>query len=47
MMVVPPGQTCIAVRRHTCTCSPMASVVSNCAALSEDALAVIHSGKNS
>ena len=42
MMVVPPGQTCIAVRRHTGTLAPMGSVVSKLAALSEGALAATH-----
>ena len=42
-MVVPPGQTCDAVRRHTGTPSlSTASVVSNCVSLSEGALAASH-----
>ena len=47
VVVVPPGQTCVAVRRQTGTIASTGSVVSKLAALSVDALAVSHSGENS
>ena len=46
VVVVPPGQTCVAVRRQTDTIASTGSVVSKLAELSEDALAVSHSGEN-
>ena len=48
VVVVPPGQTSIAVRRQTGTIvAPTGSVVSKLAAFSVDALAVSHAGENS